>query len=130
MRPPGEALAPQDCEASLSDDLRAASILFETGSSEISGASLGLLDRLTFTLRRCPDTRFEVGGHTDSDGTEEANLELSTARARAVVDRLVRAGVRYSRVVAKGYGESQPVADNATPEGRARNRRIEFRIIR
>ncbi len=129
MLAPGAALTAQDCQAGLSTELRRASILFETGSSDIRGESLGLLDRLAFILRRCPDTYFEIGGHTDAEGTEEANLALSTARARAVVERLVRSGVRYSRVFAKGYGESLPVADNATPEGRARNRRIEFRIV-
>lgn len=126
---PGAALTAQDCQAGLSNALQRASILFETGSSDIRGESLGLLDRLAFILRRCPDTYFEIGGHTDAEGTEEANLALSTARARAVVERLVRSGVRYSRIFAKGYGESLPVADNATPEGRARNRRIEFRIV-
>jgi OOP family OmpA-OmpF porin len=129
VRPPAEIIAPAECQADLGESLRQSSIRFETGSAGISTNSLGLLDRLAFTLRSCPEVRFEVGGHTDSEGTEEDNLDLSTARAQAVVDRLIRAGVRYSRLVAKGYGESRPVADNATQEGRARNRRIEFRII-
>ncbi|MEC9343360.1 MAG: OmpA family protein, partial [Pseudomonadota bacterium] len=129
IRPPGTSIDASACHAELAGQLQRASVRFETGSADISTRSLGLLDSLAFTLRRCPETRFEVGGHTDSDGIEEANLELSTARARAIADWLIRSGVRYSRLVAKGYGESRPVADNATPEGKARNRRIEFRVL-
>lgn len=70
--------------------------------------------------------RYEVAGHTDSDGTEQANQTLSEARARAAVRYLVSKNVPASALASAGYGETQPVADNTTPEGKAQNRRITF----
>ncbi|MEO1381410.1 MAG: OmpA family protein, partial [Pseudomonadota bacterium] len=102
---------------------------FATGQASIEAASFGLLDRLSYTARACPDTRFEVGGHTDSDGDEASNERLSLQRAEAVVDYLVSSGVQDNRLSAIGFGESNPIASNDTAEGKARNRRIEFNII-
>ena len=73
--------------------------------------------------------KIEVGGHTDSQGADATNLSLSQRRAQAVVDYMVLAGVEAGRLIAKGYGESQPIEDNATKEGRAANRRTEFVIV-
>ena len=95
----------------------------------IAKDSRGVLDALASLLERCAGAAIEVAGHTDADGPEDLNQRLSQARARAVVDALINRGVRPEAVVAKGYGESVPIADNATSEGRARNRRIEFQPV-
>lgn len=71
----------------------------------------------------------EVGGHTDNVGSDEANLKLSHDRAKSVRDYMVKAGIASERLQAKGYGETQPVADNETEDGRKANRRTEFVIL-
>ncbi len=71
-----------------------------------------------------------MAGHTDDTGTPELNQRLSLGRAQAVVDWLVTHGVERTRLEARGYGQSRPVADNSRSEGRARNRRVEFQILR
>jgi outer membrane protein OmpA-like peptidoglycan-associated protein len=71
---------------------------------------------------------FEIGGHTDNVGAEDRNLALSENRAKAVMDYLVSKGVASNRLTFKGYGASRPLADNATADGRSRNRRIEFLV--
>jgi OOP family OmpA-OmpF porin len=71
----------------------------------------------------------EISGHTDSDGSEADNLALSERRAGAVADYLTAAGVDAERLVAVGYGESRPVRENETEQGKAANRRIEFRVL-
>ncbi len=80
-------------------------------------------------LLQNPTLRVELSGHTDNQGTEEYNQRLSEARAEAVFAWLVKEGIAESRLVAKGYGELQPVATNETPEGRAENRRTELKVI-
>ena len=102
---------------------------FETGSARLTAESRSKLDQVADTLKRFPAVRIEVQAHTDSRGNEASNLKLSQARARSVVEYLVSRGVSADRLVAKGYGESRPIADNATPEGRASNRRVEFRVL-
>ncbi len=99
-------------------------VLFATDSAELTPGGRVLLDRLAPCWR---GGRFEVGGHTDSSGTDAINQTLSERRARAVVDHLVSRGIEAHALTARGYGSSRPLADNATPEGRARNRRVEFR---
>ena len=81
---------------------------------------------LADVLRRCPGIRMEIGGHTDSQGRDESNLALSQARAEAVLLALQGRQVDVSGLVAKGYGETVPIADNETEAGREANRRIEF----
>jgi Outer membrane protein and related peptidoglycan-associated (lipo)proteins len=105
-------------------------IRFETGKAQISEDSFGYLDRIGYAVRRCANEKLEIGGHTDAQGEEAANQALSVARAEAVAAYLVQAGVEAERLTMVGYGESRPVADNATEEGRAKNRRIEFRVRR
>jgi OOP family OmpA-OmpF porin len=80
-------------------------------------------------LKQFQGRRFEVIGHTDSDGPHESNVALSRARAEAVRQYLIQRGLAVSAVLTQGLGPDRPVADNATPEGRARNRRIEFRVL-
>lgn len=128
-RQPGEALDPAVCQQRLLEILASDSIKFETGSARLDRDSTALLDLLSFTVQSCPQTTLEIGGHTDSDGDDEANRVLSEQRAAAVTGYLANAGVSAARLLPKGYGETAPVAGNDTAEGKARNRRIEFRIV-
>lgn len=110
------------------DDLALANIRFESGSARITADSIPILDEAVAVLAAFPNVRVEIAGHTDSDGSAAANLALSQARADAVLEYLVDHGIAAERLTAVGYGETQPIADNATPEGKAQNRRIEFII--
>jgi len=102
---------------------------FETGSAELQRASFEALERLVDTARRCEGARIVVEGHTDDRGEAAMNMELSLARAEAVADFLISRGLAQERVAARGFGETQPIADNDTADGRAANRRITFRIV-
>ncbi len=99
---------------------------FETGKAVLLPSSKSVLDEVAKSLVDNPDVNIEVGGHTDHIGTSAANLRLSQARANAVRDYLIGKGVDSGRLTAKGYGEENPVADNATVAGRAANRRVEL----
>ncbi len=99
-------------------------ILFQSGNAIIADSAEAELDRFGEALDLCPDTKVYVEGHTDSDGDDQRNLALSVARAEAVVNALIERGVDASRLYAVGYGETQPVADNTTQEGKRQNRRI------
>ncbi len=99
---------------------------FETNSAKLTEGSQSTLDHVAFTLKDWSKVRVEIGGHTDSQGDDEHNLELSQARADAVRDFLVSQGVDASRLVTKGYGEAEPIADNKSAKGRAKNRRVEL----
>jgi OOP family OmpA-OmpF porin len=116
------------CQQLFSDLLGKGSIRFETGRAAIDPDSAGLLDRLIETAMRCPAANIEIAGHTDADGNDGLNQELSEKRAQAVADYLVRAGLPADRFKAAGYGSLQPRASNDTDEGRAQNRRIEFLV--
>lgn len=129
VRKPGEKLVAEDCQQELDAQLDGRKIRFESGSAQLRAESTGLLDALAFIVRRCPQVRIEIAGHTDAEGPDVANQKLSEERAIAVRDYLVRSGVFSSRLVASGYGEAEPLADNSTEEGRSRNRRIEFRVV-
>lgn len=126
---PGEAVDPAVCQTLMKDALADNTILFDSGKASISSDSFGLLDGLIFTARRCPESRIRIEGHTDSDGDDGTNQWLSEQRADAVVGYLATAGLSTDRLEPVGLGESQPVADNDTPEGKAKNRRIEFVIL-
>ncbi len=125
--PPLDA-ATASCAAEIADILGSASIQFAAGSATIAPESGETIDRLRTALGTCPDAAFEVGGHTDSQGSEDGNQRLSEARARAVVGALRSDDLPLLAMTAKGYGESEPVADNDTAEGRAENRRIAFTL--
>ena len=116
------------CEERLDELLTTSKIEFDTGKSSISAQSNDLLASIAEVSRDCPDAEFEISGHTDSSGSLELNMNLSRARAQAVVDRLNQLGVNTTRFTAQGYGPNQPIADNSTNEGRAQNRRIEFNL--
>jgi outer membrane protein OmpA-like peptidoglycan-associated protein len=114
-------------EARRSFELRG--VYFETGKARLLPQSTAVLDEVAAALLANPQWRVEVAGYTDSTGSGAVNRRLSLARADAVRAYLVRAGVPPSRLVARGYGPSHPVAPNATAAGRARNRRVELRQL-
>jgi OOP family OmpA-OmpF porin len=103
-------------------------IEFEAGSSVLRPAGRGILDEIATTLLKLGNKKVEVIGHTDAQGARDTNVVLSLARADAVRSYLASKGVAPSLISTSGSGPDRPVAANDTPEGRARNRRIEFRI--
>jgi outer membrane protein OmpA-like peptidoglycan-associated protein/tetratricopeptide (TPR) repeat protein len=104
-------------------------VFFETASSKLRPSSYAELGRLTKLLNDNPNLRIEISGHTDNKGSKQANQKLSEARAKAVVDFLITEGVAKERLEYKGYAFDQPIADNATEDGRAQNRRVEFKVL-
>lgn len=122
-------VTPAVCQELLVAELGAGGIKFNEGAASIAPESEGRLDRLAAILQRCPSARIELGGYTDSDGTPQRNETLSRIRAQAVLDYLVAAGIAGDRLTAVGYGETNPIATNDTVEGRAANRRIEFKVL-
>jgi len=109
-----------------SDGFVALYINFDTGKATIKPDSLGTLDQVAAMLKSSAALKIEIGGHTDNVGTAQANQKLSEARAQSVMAALVQRGVAAARLGAKGYGQSAPVADNRSEDGRAKNRRVEL----
>lgn len=105
-------------------------LFFATGSAELRPESGEELRRLKSLLDKNPDLKIRINGHTDNVGDEQANLTLSEARAKAVYDWLIANGIDAQRLRFQGFGESRPIDANDTPEGRQRNRRTEFEVIR
>ncbi len=106
-------------------------IAFEKESDKLNTEGRNIVDELAGVILAMPDKtlRIEVGGHTDSKGSDGGNKRLSQRRATAVKDRLVLKGVPAARIDAVGFGEANPIADNNTEDGKAQNRRIEFKIV-
>jgi outer membrane protein OmpA-like peptidoglycan-associated protein len=104
-------------------------IFFKTNSANLESESFIELTKLTELLVKNETLRIRIEGHTDSDGDEAANLKLSQARALSVKTYLESKGIVASRIESEGYGESQPIETNATPEGKAKNRRTVFRVL-
>jgi len=103
-------------------------IQFETAKAVIKSSSYSILDNVVTVMQNNPQYKLSIEGHTDSQGSETLNLDLSQRRAEAVRLYLVNNGIAAARMAATGYGESMPVADNNTAEGRALNRRVEFKV--
>jgi outer membrane protein OmpA-like peptidoglycan-associated protein len=103
-------------------------IFFESNSADLRPESVVELEKLHQILVKNPNWLVELGGHTDSIGNSDYNIELSKARALAVVDYEVAKGIDHKKMIAVGYGETMPVADNGTPEGRQQNRRTVLTI--
>lgn len=104
-------------------------IFFETGKAELKSESYLELAKAVELMKTNKSMTIEVGGHTDNVGSDETNMKLSHERAKSVMDFMVKAGIDLTRIQAKGYGETQPVASNDTEEGRRTNRRTEFIIL-
>jgi outer membrane protein OmpA-like peptidoglycan-associated protein len=104
-------------------------VTFETNSAVITPESNEILTKALNTLRTNPELRVEVQGHTDDVGRNASNQTLSERRANSVRDWLITNGIDGSRMTARGYGEDNPLVPNDSPENRARNRRIQFRVI-
>lgn len=101
-------------------------IMFDTGKASLKSESMGVINEIANMMNEHQDLKFSIEGHTDSDGEESFNLQLSEQRANAVKEALVGLGIDMSRMQSKGLGESVPVSDNNNPEGKANNRRVEF----
>lgn len=128
VAPPPKVQAVDQCQALFDSALTGTTINFETSKAKISNDSFELLDRLGVAAKRCSAFNITIAGHTDSVGSEVLNQRLSERRAQAVVDYLIEGGVAAGQMSARGFGESNPIGDNSTSEGRAQNRRIEFTI--
>ncbi len=122
-------LDPEICATEVTSILADATIQFNAGSSSITPDSMPVLESISGILRSCPGLAFEIGGHTDSQGSETVNQRISQERAEAVVSALRSQGVEDVELTAQGYGEENPIADNGTREGRSLNRRIEFKML-
>lgn len=112
-------------DAALADRI----IEFESGKATLTDSGKAILDQMSVALLRLKDKRVEVIGHTDNAGSHAGNMSLSQARAEAVKAYVVGRGVKPELVAVSGEGPDRPVADNRTAEGRARNRRIEFKVV-
>jgi len=103
-------------------------ILFGYGKSALSAESKDTLNTAVEILNKIPNRSLVVEGHTDSIGSEEYNMYLSEQRAKIVYDYMLEKGLKMKEVTYKGYGETRPIADNNTKEGRQANRRVEFKV--
>jgi len=130
LDPLADIPTPEDCLRRIDLILAERKITFAPGSTEIEGESAEVMDEIAEVFRECrkAEMAIEIAGHTDSQGREEMNLALSEARAAAVLEALAARRAPVAGVTSKGYGETTPIADNATEEGREANRRIEFRL--
>ncbi|MFY2823762.1 OmpA family protein [Ruegeria sp. MALMAid1280] len=121
---------PEVCEERIAEAQASTKIAFEPGSATVAADSRDTVNQIADILRECGPIRLEIQGHTDSQGREEMNQQLSQSRAQSILNELRGRRVPTASFTAIGYGETQPIADNGTEEGREENRRIEFRLIR
>lgn len=129
LDPVAGLLKPAECVDEINGVLVERKISFDPGSAELDTGGRGVVDRLAEILKGCNKAKIEIAGHTDSQGRESMNLNLSQARADAVLQGLIERRVLTTGLTAKGYGEATPIADNESEEGREANRRIEFTLI-
>jgi outer membrane protein OmpA-like peptidoglycan-associated protein len=116
-------------EAKVGQSIVLNNIYFEVGKANLNTSFSSDLDKLIQFLKDNPETRLEIQGHTDNTGSLNLNNKLSQSRANSVVDYLTKNGIGRSQLIAKGYGPSLPVADNARAEGRTKNRRVVMKVI-
>jgi len=120
---------PEECAEQVATILSERKLNFEPGSATPDAEAAQILNDIADVLKTCEDAAFEIGGHTDSQGREVMNQQLSQARADAILAALRERRVLTANLTAVGYGEEDPIADNGTEEGREANRRIEFKLI-
>lgn len=101
-------------------------ILFDVDKASLQPESMGSINKIYNLMKKQPDLKFEIDGHTDNTGEAAHNLTLSQQRAEAVKAQLVKMGIDNARLTTKGFGDTKPLSDNSTPEGKANNRRVEF----
>jgi OOP family OmpA-OmpF porin len=123
--PKGTVVDNSGCK--LAAEYKLENVNFEFDSAKLTASSTATLNDAVKILKRHAGTKVEIAGHTDSQGSADYNQGLSERRAQAVADYLIANGANASNLTVKGYGESNPVADNGTKEGRAANRRVELR---
>ncbi|APX23983.1 MAG: OmpA family protein [Rhodobacteraceae bacterium] len=121
---------PEECEAQIVDIIGDRKITFEPGSANLDASAKDVMDDIAELLKLCGDIPLEIQGHTDSQGRESMNQQLSQERAQSVLNALRNRMVLTASYRVTGYGEEQPIADNDTEEGREANRRIEFKLVR
>lgn len=119
----------EECVARLNRIMSESEIGFEPSRASIAGDPAPTLSQLAEVMADCGEFQIEAGGHTDSQGSEGFNAELSRGRAQAIVAAMRDAGIDTTNMTSRGYGESQPLDSNETEEGREANRRIEFRLL-
>ncbi len=129
LDPTANIPTPEKCIAMIAEQQVDRKLNFEPGSSTIDVNGASIMDDIAEILKICGDIGIEISGYTDSQGRETMNQQLSQARANAVLDALRARRVITGSYIAVGHGEANPIADNATEEGREANRRIEFRLI-
>ncbi len=130
LDPQSSIPSPEECIQMINEAGNRRKISFAPSSTDIEAEAVETVDAIAEILRDCTSVPIEIGGHTDSQGRETMNEQLSQARADAVLNAIMARRVLVSNLTAKGYGETQPIADNETEAGREANRRIEFRLVR
>jgi OmpA-OmpF porin, OOP family len=103
-------------------------VLFDFDRSNVKPEAATILDRLVAFMNENKDKKAELSGHTDNIGTEAYNRKLSERRVNSVRDYVVKKGIDNSRISGQGFGESKPIAENKTAQGRAKNRRVEIKV--
>ncbi|MDB5019384.1 MAG: hypothetical protein JWQ28_511 [Pedobacter sp.] len=109
-------------------DYKFGKLLFEFNSSVLKTGSFEILDKAASEMKKDPEAKFSINGHSSAEGTPEHNMSLSVDRANAVKSYLVNAGFDAGSFTVQGFGEKQPVSSNATEEGKAQNRRVEINV--
>lgn len=130
LDPIAQLPTPDECELAVRNILKDQKITFEPGSGTLDESAGPIIDQIAEVLAACADAKLEIQGHTDSQGREEMNQALSQTRAQSVLNALHERRILTNSFSAKGYGESQAIANNETEDGREANRRIEFVLIR
>ena len=124
--PKGDRVDATGC--SFKEEIKLPGVVFETGSAELRSESLPVLEGAIATLKRYPELKIEVAGHTDSRGSDAFNLDLSARRAESVLKYLQDGGVTNA-LKSRGYGERQPIGSNTSDDGRQQNRRVVLRVL-
>lgn len=124
--PAGDRVDAKGC--SLPTVMNLKGVNFGNDQATLRPDAIAILDDMVANLQRYPGMKIEVAGHTDSNNTPQHNLDLSERRAKAVMDYFLSKGVAADRLTSKGFGQTQPIADNRTENGRAENRRVELRM--